>query len=156
MKKLSILIAAIALMAMTACNEKPAKDAGQSDDGKTGMATEQVDSAKQNHPMVSVEKATPTEDGKDHTVAEFNTKDYQVKLENLADGTYRLSMWKAGLDKSAKPDRLVETKKCVLQGDNYLMKDDEGQNYIIKGASGSEEITIMNSKAIVYHGANGK
>lgn len=150
MKKLSILIAAVAMMAMTACNEKPAKNADAS-------ATEQQASGDQAAaPKVSVEKATPTEDGKDHTVAQFNTKDYQVKLENLADGTYRLSMWKAGQDVNGKPERLVETKKCVLQKDNYLMKDDEGNNYIIKANAGAEEITIMNSTSIIYHGANGK
>lgn len=152
MKKLTLIFATIALMAMTACNEKPAKT-----ENAEAPAKEQVDTAKQDaQPKVNVEKAAPTEDGKDHTVAEFNTKDYQVRLENLADGTYRLSMWKAGQDKSEKPERLVETKKCVLQGGNYLMKDDQGQNYIIKGAAGSEEITIMTSKEIVYHGANGK
>ena len=155
MKKCFIILATVALMAMTACNEKPAQTGNDGNDDKA-PATEQVDKNKQDEPKVNVEKAAPTEDGKDHTVAEFNTKDYQVRLENLSDGTYRLSMWKVGQDKSSKPDRLVETKKCVLQGGNYLMKDNEGQNYIIKTAAGSEEITIMTSKSIVYHGANGK
>lgn len=152
MKKLSILIAAVAMMAMTACNEKPAKNA----DTNAPATEQQAGVDKANAPKVNVEKAAPTEDGKDHTVAQFNTKDYQVKLENLADGTYRLSMWKAGQDVNGKPERLVETKKCVLQGSNYLMKDDEGNNYIIKGTAGSEEITIMSSTSIIYHGANGK
>lgn len=152
MKKYFILFAAVALMAMTACNEKPAKN-----DKDSNPATEQVDTANNaDQPKVNVEKAAPTKDGKDHAVAEFNTKEYQVCLENLADGTYRLRMWKIGQDKSEKPERLVETKKCVFQGGNYLMKDSEGQNYIIKNTAGSEEITIMTSKSIVYHGANGK
>lgn len=148
MKKYFILLAAVALMAMTACNEKPAKNAGAN-----APATEQTDKQdKAGMPKVNVEKAAPTEDGKDHTVAEFNTKEYQVRLENLADGTYRLSMWKAGQDKSGKPERLVETKKCVLQGKNYLMKDGDGNHYIITNADGKNEITIMSSNSIVYHG----
>ena len=151
MKKFSILFAAVALMAMTACNEKPAKNEVNAD--ANAPATEQVDTAQA---KVMVEKAAPTEDGKDHTVAEFNTKEYQVKLENLADGTYRLSMWKAGQDKSGKPERLVETKKCVLSGKNYLMKDDEGNNYIISNGTKKQEVTIMNANSIIYHGENAK
>lgn len=154
MKKYFILLAAVALMAMTACNEKPAKS-----DDANAPATEQVDKQANPdaaEPRVNVEKAAPTEDGKDHTVAEFNTKEYQVKLENLADGTYRLSMWKAGQDKSGKPERLVETKKCVLSGKNYLMKDDEGNNYIISNGTKKQEVTIMNANSIIYHGENAK
>lgn len=143
MKKLTILIAAVAMMAMTACNEKPAKGAAESNESKAPAATEQA------APKVSVEKAAPTQDGKDHTVAEFKTQDYQVKLENLADGSYRLTL-------AGKDNKVIETKKCVFQGGNYLMKDDNGQNYIINSTPGSEEITIMNSKEIVYHGTNGK
>jgi len=154
MKKLSILIAAVALMAMTACNEKPAKN-----DAATAPATEQqagdttVKAAGQ--PKVNVQKAAPTADGKDHTVAEFNTKEYQVRLENLADGTFRLSMWKAGQDKSGKPEQLIETKQCVMQGDNYLMKNADNV-YVIKAQSGAEELTIMDKKNITYHGESGK
>lgn len=152
MKKLTLIFATIALMAMTACNEKPAKT-----ENAEAPAKEQVDTAKQGaQPKVNVEKAAPTEDGKDHTVAEFNTKEYQVKLENLADGTYRLSMWKADQDKSGKPERLVETKKCVLSGKNYLMKDDEGNNYIISNGAKKQEVTIMNANSIIYHGENAK
>lgn len=154
MKKYFILLAAVALMAMTACNEKPAKS-----DDANAPATEQVDKQANPdaaEPRVNVEKAAPTEDGKDHTVAEFNTKEYQVKLENLADGTYRLSMWKADQDKSGKPERLVETKKCVLSGKNYLMKDDEGNNYIISNGAKKQEVTIMNANSIIYHGENAK
>ena len=154
MKKYFILLAAVALMAMTACNEKPAK----SDDAKA-PATELVDKQANPdaaEPRVNVEKAAPTEDGKNHTVAEFNTKEYQVKLENLADGTYRLNMWKADQDKSGKPERLVETKKCVLSGKNYLMKDDEGNNYIISNGAKKQEVTIMNANSIIYHGENAK
>lgn len=149
MKKLSFLIAAMALMLMAACNEKAAK----SDDAKS-PATEQADqqdNTAASGPKVSVEKAAPTDDGKDHAVAEFSTKDYQVKLENLADGTYRLSLSKGG-----KAEQVVETKQCVMQKDNYLMKDESGKAYIIKTTAGSEELTIMDKKQIIYHGGNSK
>ena len=152
MKKFLILFAAGALMLMTACNEKPAKN--DAEDSKNPAATEQVDSTKA--PKVNVEKAAPTDDGKDHTVAEFNTKEYQVRLENLADGTFRLSMWKAGQDKSGKPEQTVETKKCVMQGGNYLMKGDDGKVYVINSKAGAEQLTIMDNKNIVYNGGNGK
>jgi hypothetical protein len=150
MKKLSILFAAVALMAMTACNEKPAKTTD--DANKAPAATEQVDTAKQAQPKVNVEHAKPTEDGKDHTVAEFNTKEYQVRLENLADGTFRLSLWDTGKDKSGEPKEKIETKNCVMQGGNYLMKSNDGKMYIIKAKAGAEQITIMTNKAIEYNG----
>jgi len=149
MKKYLILIAAVALMAMTACNKKPAKE---TDAEKT--ATEQVDAAQDSaaaKTKVAVEHAAPTADGKDHVVAEYKTKDYQLKLENLADGTYRLSMWKAGQDKSGKPEQVVETKQCVMQADNYLMKGDDGKVYVINAAAGAEQFTIMNDKEILHH-----
>ena len=150
MKKLSILFAAVALMAMTACNEKPAKATNDAD--KAPAATEQVDTAKQAQPKVNVERAKPTEDGKDHTVAEFNTKEYQLRLENLADGTYRLSLWDAGKDKNGEPKEKVETKDCVMQGGNYLMKGNDDKMYIIKAKDGAEQLTIMSKKAIEYNG----
>ncbi len=149
MKKYLILIAAVALMAMTACNKKPAKE---TDAEKA--ATEQVDAAQDSaaaKTKVAVEHAAPTADGKDHVVAEYKTKDYQLKLENLADGTYRLSMWKAGQDKSGKPEQVVETKQCVMQADNYLMKGDDGKVYVINAAAGAEQFTIMNDKEILHH-----
>ena len=152
MKKFLILFAAGALMLMTACNEKPAKN--DAEDSKNPAPTEQVDSTKA--PKVNVEKAAPTDDGKDHTVAEFNTAEYQVRLENLADGTFRLSMWDAGKDKSGAPARKVETKQCAMQGGNYLMRDDEGKSYIISAKSGAEQITIMTEKEIVYNGTVAK
>ena len=97
-------------------------------------------------PKVTVEKAAPTEDGKDHIVAEFETKDNQVRLENLADGTYRLSLWKVGKDKNSAADQVVETKKCVLQGDKYLMRADDGTAYIIDSEKGS--VVTMNKNNI--------
>lgn len=153
MKKFSILFAAVALMAMTACNEKPAKNADATDNAP---ATEQVDSAKTASAKNGIQRAQPTPDGKDHTVAEFNTAEYQVRLENLADGTFRLSMWDAGKDKSGAPARKVETKQCAMQGGNYLMRDDEGKSYIISAKSGAEQITIMTEKEIVYNGTVAK
>jgi hypothetical protein len=146
MKKFSILFAAVAMIAMTACNEKVAKN----DESATNApATEQVDTTKAT-PKVDVDKAKPTEDGKDHVVAEFENKDYQVRLENLADGTYRVTMWKAGQDKSGKPDRIAETKKCVMKDGNYLMQTEDGTNYIIKTQKGAEQIMIMNKDKIIY------
>lgn len=146
MKKFSILFAAVAMIAMTACNEKVAKN----DEGADkAPATEQVDTTKA-APKVDVEKAMPTEDGKDHVVAEFENKDYQVRLENLADGTYRVTLWKAGQDKSGKPDRVAETKKCVMKDGNYLMQTEDGTNYIIKTQKGAEQIRIMNKDKIIY------
>ena len=151
MKKYFILIAVVALMA--ACNEKPANKTSEK-----APATEQAGQQAEpsTAPVVNVEKAAPTEDGKDHTVAEFNTKDYQVRLENLADGTFRLSMWEPGQSKDEKPSQVVETKQCVMQKSNYLMKDASGKIYVVKSTAGSEELTIMDKKNIIYHGANGK
>lgn len=150
MKKLFILTAAVALIAMTACNEKPAKEGEQ----LNAPATEQIDTANggQAKPKIDVEKAAPTADGKDHVVAEFNTKEYQMRLENLADGTYRVSMWKAGQDKSGTPEKLAESKKCVMKDGGYLMKTDDGTIYVINTKAGAENITIMNDKGIVYNG----
>ncbi len=145
MKKFSILFAAVALMAMTACNEKPAKNEANAD--ANAPATEQVDTAQA---KVMVEKAAPTEDGKDHVAVEFADKEYQVRLENLADGTYRLSLWKVGQDKSGKPEQVVESKKCVMDKSNYLMKGEDGKNYIIRAKAGQEALIIMDKSGVVY------
>ena len=150
MKKLTILFATVALMATTACNEK---QGNESDGASTPAKTEQMDTSKQKDaPKVDVERAKPTDDGKDHIVAEFNTKEYQVQLENLADGTYRVTLWKAGQDKSGKPEQVAESKKCVMNKDEYLMQTDDGQNYIITTKAGAETLVIMNDKGIVYNG----
>ncbi len=151
MKKFYVLFAAVAMMAMTACNEKPAKNDTAAQD-QNAPATEQVDNNKQGDGSVKVdvEKAKPTEDGKDHTVAEFNTPDYQVRLENLADGTYRISMWKAGEDKAGKPEQVAESKQCVMKDDNYLMKTSDGTAYLITAKKGAEKLVIMNGKEILY------
>ena len=59
-------------------------------------------------------------------------------------------MWKAGQDKSGKPDRVAETKKCVMKDGNYLMQTEDGTNYIIKTQKGAEQIMIMNKDKIIY------
>lgn len=149
MKKISIIFAAVAMMAMTACNEKPAKQ-NEGADQTPATTTEQVDTASL--PKVDVEHAKPTADGKDHVVAEFNTKEYQLRLENLADGTYRLSLWNAGKDKSGVPAQKIETKDCVLSDGNYLMKADDGKMYIINTQNGTGQFTIMTDKEFIYNG----
>ena len=144
MKKIMILLAAVALMAMTACNEKPAKDAQTKEN-----ATEKVEAKAEQPSTVKVsplDKPQPTEDGKDHTVAEFNTKEYQVKVENLADGTYRVT-----LNKDGKADQVYETKNCRLQGKTCLMHTDDGKNILINGDKG--QIVIMDKKEIIYKGS---
>ena len=149
MKKFFMFFAAVALMTMTACNEKPAKSADEDKDA--APATEQVDTAKNNQDVkVDVERAKPTEDGKDHIAAEFNTKDYQIRLENLADGTYRISMWKVGQDKSDTPEQVAETKECVMKDDGYLMKTADGTIYVINAKKGAEQLTIMKDDKILY------
>ncbi len=150
MKKFFILVAAVALMAMTACNEKPAKN---TEENQQAPATEQVDTAKKGESAVNVdvERAKPTEDGKDHVVAEFNTADYQVRLENLADGTYRISLWKIGADKAGKPEQVAETKECAFKDDQYLMKTADGTIYIVNAKKGADmPLTIMNKSGIIY------
>ena len=150
MKKIFFFIAAVALMAMTSCNEKPAKTA---DDASNAPATEQVDTNKDaSKPKIDVEKAKPTEDGKDHIVGEFNTKEYQVRIENLADGTYRVSLWKPGQDKSGKPEQVAESKKCVMKDGAYLMQTADGKNYIISTKAGTESLIIMDDKGVIYNG----
>ena len=144
MKKIMILLAAVALMATTACNEKPAKEAQTKE-----IATEKAEAKAEQPSTVKVsplDKPQPTEDGKDHTVAEFNTKEYQVKVENLADGTYRVT-----LSKDGKAEQVYATKNCRVQGKACLMHTDDGKNILINGDKG--QIVIMNKKEIIYKGS---
>ena len=143
MKKFSIIIAAVALMTMTACNEKPAKDSA---DKENAAATEQVETkADADAPKIApMEKAAPTEDGKDHVVSDFNTKDYQVTVENLADGTYRVR-----LSKDGKVDKEYLSKNCRIQGKNYVMETVDGCKMIIGSDKG--QILIIKDKEIVYN-----
>ena len=143
MKKFSIIIAAVALMAMTACNEKPAKDnAGQENAAATEQVETKTDTAAPK--IAPMEKAAPTEDGKDHVVSQFNTKDYQVTVENLADGTYRVRLAKNG-----KVDKEYLSKNCRIQGKNYVREPIDGYKMIISGDKG--QILILNDKEIVYN-----
>ena len=137
MKKFSILCAVLAMMAMTACNEKTEKNAEETNQP---VATEQVDTAnKGTSPTVKVEHAKPTEDGKDHNVAEFKTDKYQLSL-----------------DEGGNANQVIETKNCVMQGGNYLMKADDGKVYIITVKENAQQLTIMTDKEILYNGKAGK
>ena len=145
MKKSLIYLAAVALMAMSACNEKPAKDNGDSTNAPaTEMKAKDNPAAAQDAPKM--EKPAPTADGKDHTVAQFNTKEYQVTVENLADGTYRVKLAKDG-----KEDQVYETKNCRIQGNAYVMQTNDGKNILINGDKG--QIVIMTKNEILYKGA---
>ena len=140
-----MLIAAVALMAMTACNEKPAKDAAQGDNANKSEQVEMNVPGAGTVKVAPMEKAAPTSDGKDHIVAEFNTAEYAVKVENLADGTYRVTMSQDG-----KAKDVYETKNCRIQGDGYLMQTDDGKNILVNGKKG--QIVILNNKEILYKG----
>ena len=148
MKKFSILLAAVALMAMTACNEKDAKN----NENAQGNTTEQVEKAAGKADSAGavkvepMEKAAPTADGKDHTVAKFNTKEYEVTVENLANGNYRVTM------KDGKDDKVYETSNCRIQGESYLMQTADGTNVLINGKDG--KIVVMNKSGIIYKGAS--
>lgn len=146
MKKCLILLAAVALMAMTACNEKPAKDNadGANAPEKTEMGAKANPTAAQDAPKM--EKPEPTADGKDHSVAKFNTPEYEVNVENLADGTYRVTLAKDG-----KADQVYETKNCRIQGNAYVMQTQDGKNILINGDKG--QIVIMSKNEILYKGA---
>lgn len=144
MKKSLILLAAVAMMTMTACNEKPAKDNAE---GANAPATEmkaQGDPAAAQEPKM--EKPEPTADGKDHIVSQFDTKEYHVTVENLADGTYRVKLTKDGKD-----DQVYETKNCRIQGKAFVMQTDDGKNILINGEKG--QIVIMSKNEILYKGA---
>lgn len=148
MKKYLILFAAVAMMAMTACNEKAAKDG---DDKGNPAATEQVKGTADTSSIkvAPMEKPQPTQDGADHTVAQFNTDEYQVTVENLADGTYRVKLVKDGKD-----DQVYETKNCRIQGKAYVMQTADGKNILINADKG--QIVIMNKKEILYKGQSKK
>ena len=107
MKKLFILIAAVALMATTACNEKPAKGSDN--------ATEQVQQAPgQAGDAASAVKVAPME-----------------KAAPTADGKYRVTLAKGG-----KADKVYESANCRIQGDSYLMQTEDGVNVLINGKDG--------------------
>lgn len=147
MKKFFILFAAVAMMAMTACNEKPAKTEAQD---ANAPATENVQADSASAVKVApMEKPKPTADGKDHTVAKFNTDDYTVTVENLADGAYRVKLIKDG-----KEDKVYETKNCRIQGNAYILQTEDGKNVLINADKG--QIVVMDKKEIIYKGQSSK
>ena len=146
MKKFFILFAAVAMMAMTACNEKPAKTEAQD---ANAPATEKVQADSAAVKMAPMEKPKPTEDGKDHTVAKFDTDDYTVTVENLANGAYRVTLIKDG-----KADQVYETKNCRIQGNAYILQTDDGKNILINADKG--QIVVMDKKEIIYKGQSSK
>lgn len=142
MKKFFILFAAVAMLAMTACNDKPAKENAEKQE-KVGIEKiEKLDDSKIK--TVKMEKVGPTEDGKDHNVAQFKTKEYEVTVDNLADGTMRVTL------KGADGDQVYESKNCRVQGDSYLMQTTDGKNILLNSKEG--KIVILNKKEIVYSG----
>ena len=148
MKKLFILIAAVALMATTACNEKPAKGSDNATE-QVQQAPGQAGDAASAVKVAPMEKAAPTADGKDHTMAQFNTKEYEVSVVNLADGKYRVTLAKGG-----KADKVYESANCRIQGDSYLMQTEDGVNVLINGKDG--KIVVMNETEIIYRGQEDK
>lgn len=152
MKKLTILFAAVAMLAMTACNEKHQPSEG--DNGaKSPAATEQKapESNEAAKPKVNVDKPKPTSDGKDKVVAEFaDAKGSQVKLVNNADGSIRLMVWEKGQDKSGAPKFDVLSKNCAMDKENYLMQSEDGKTCVVSLKTGAEDVTIMSGKQILY------
>lgn len=151
MKKFSIILIAMAMIAMTSCKKEKAEQAEQAKTSNSAPKTEQVE---KNGPKISpdVKKAAPTADGKDHTLCEFNTKEYQLRLENLADGTFRLSMWKTGQDKSSTPDQVINCKKAAYQGETFVMDEGNGKKYLITSTPGQESIFIVQGDKFLYQG----
>ena len=144
MKKFLILFAAVTLLATTACNEKPAKD----EKAKIEKTAPENQPLKKIDPKAAkaapMTKVGPTEDGKDHMLADFNTKEYNVKLENLANGTMRVTL------KGGNGDQVYESNNCRVQGDSYLMQTTDGKNILMNAKEG--KIVILNKKEIVYSG----
>ena len=152
MKKLTILFAAVALMATTACNEKHqpenATDSAQQPAKTEQQAPEADDAAK---PKVNVDKPKPTSDGKDKVIAEFaDAKGSQVKLVNNADGSIHLMVWEKGQDKSGAPKYDMVSKNCAMDKENYLMQCDDGKMCVIKLKSKAEEVIIMSGEQVLY------
>lgn len=146
MKKFLILCAAVAL-AMTACNKKPVDEKTQNKQEatteNTNMKVEKLD-ASQMKSVAKMEKVGPTEDSKDHNVAQFKTNEYDVTVDHLADGTMRVTL------KGGSGDQVYESKNSRLQGDSYLMQTTDGKNILLNAKEG--KIVILNKKEIVYSG----
>ena len=119
MKKLFILIAAVALMATTACNEKPAKNVSANAELPSRWRSRTDTTSAQRW---RVEKAAPTQDGKDHTVAEFDTKEYQVTVEEPC----RRHLPRDHEPRTARPTSGMRAKQLAHPEANYLMETDDG------------------------------
>lgn len=146
MKKFLIIFAAVAVV-MTACNKKPA-DVKTSNKDEAAMekvekASKKVDDLKMKS-AAKLEKVGPTEDGKDHNVAQFKTKEYDVTVDQLADGKMRVAL------KGSNGDQNYESNNCRKQGDSYLMQTTDGKNILLNAKDG--KIVIMNKKEIIYSG----
>ena len=146
MKKFLIICAAVAV-AMTACNKKPADDKALNKDEaaieKVEKDVKKVDDSKMKS-VAKLEKVGPTEDGKDHNVAQFKTKEYDVTVDQLANGTMRVAL------KGASGDQNYESNNCRKQGDSYLMQTTDGKNILLNAKEG--KIVIMDKKQIIYSG----
>lgn len=155
MKKLTILFAAVALMAMTACNEKPAENSAVKGDAKAPAKTEQQAPAADNpadQPKVNVEHIKATNDGKEAAMAEFtDAKGTKVKLVNKGDGTVNVRIWVNGKDAPAFD---VDSKNCVTGDKNYMLQSADGTTVILVTEPGKENVTVMKGQQIVYNTKN--
>ncbi|GEM_PF-1491610 len=151
MKKLTILFAAVALMAMTACNEKPAENNAAPADAKAPAKTEQQTPAADNpadQPKVNVEHIKATNDGKEAAMAEFtDAKGTKVKLVNKGDGTVNVRIWVNGKDAPAFD---VDSKNCVTGDKNYMLQSADGTTVILVTEPGKENVTVMKGQQIAY------
>ena len=152
MKKLTILFAAVVLMAMTACNERVADNKSASDDAKAPAKTEQqAPEAKgsENQVKVNVQRIEPTKDGKEAVMAQFtDAKGAKVTLANKGDGSVSLKIWLKGQD--GNPTYSADTKECVAGEDNYMLKSNDGSVYVITTKKGNETVTVMKDNQIAY------
>lgn len=152
MKKLTILFAAVALMAMTACNEKLADDKAASGDAKAPAKTEQKapEADKQaKDPNVNVEHIKATNDGKEAVMAEFtDAKGTKVKLVNKGDGTVNVRIWVKG--KEGTPAYDINSKNCVAGDKNYMLQSADGTTVILSTEPGKENVTVMTGQQIAY------
>ena len=151
MKKLTILFAAVALIAMTACNEKPAENNAAPADAKAPAKTEQQTPAADNpadQPKVNVEHIKATNDGKEAAMAEFtDAKGTKVKLVNKGDGTVNVRIWVNGKDAPAFD---VDSKNCVTGDKNYMLQSADGTTVILVTEPGKENVTVMKGQQIAY------
>lgn len=144
MKKFFILFAAVAMIAMTACNQKPAKDNADQSASDAVNKVEKVDQSKLKTAKSKLEKVAPTADGKSEILAQFKTKEYEVTMENIGDGTVRVTL------KGENDNQVYESKNCRVQGDGYLMQTSDKKNILLNGVE--KKIVIIGEKDIIYKG----